>query len=243
MISTYEFNKNVYARIFALDEKLTNLTFDTIHFCQPSLSFNNLLPNTCHSSTLVYLNITVSTLDDCLTLLDGRLPELSSFHVVICQIDQSLIDNTVKIFKKYFYFSNGTLLCNVFSFPFTMDYLYGVTNNFSGGIFPSVYYMTMLDVRPFDENNRINSSIIVYPNLITLYLLNVHLDYLEEFLHDNNARLPSLKRLEVKYEQLLTVTNNFTNKKTRQNCAHLKFLEMDNVTVYPKDFYSYFPLL
>jgi hypothetical protein len=102
MISTYEFSKNVYARIFILGEKLTTLNFCNADFCQQSLSFDNLPPNTCQSSTLLYLNISVANFDDGLTLLDGRLPQLSTFHLIIRHIDQSSlsIDNTVNIYER-----------------------------------------------------------------------------------------------------------------------------------------------
>ncbi len=97
MVSAFELSKNVYARIFALGEKLMTLDFHDSEVCQPSLSFHDLPTNTCHSSTLLCLNISVSTFDDCLTLLDGRLPQLSNFRVIIRNIDQSSlsIDNTV----------------------------------------------------------------------------------------------------------------------------------------------------
>jgi hypothetical protein len=88
-----------------------------------------------------------------------------------------------------------------------------------------------------------HSSIVIYPNLRILDLSDVHIDYVEEFLHDYNSRLPCLKQLQVKYEQLAIVTNNFTNDKTRENCSHLKLIHIDDVTVYSKNFYSYFPLL
>ncbi|CAF1095244.1 unnamed protein product [Rotaria sordida] len=178
------------------------------------------------------------------------------------------------------HFPNGTELYNVFSLPFTMEHMNGITNSFPDGIFSSVCYLSMLDVRPFEHNffnliaqafsslrkltltnlisqihkqqhwqldnnnnNNQNSSIIVYPHLKTLVLLNVHIDYVEEFLHDNNTRLPSLIQLLIKYEQLETVTNNFTNNRTRRNCSSLKSIYNDEGVVYPKDFYLYFPAL
>jgi hypothetical protein len=121
-------------------------------------------------------------------------------------------------------FSNGTSLCNLFSLPFTMKHLDGVTNNFPGEIFPSVYFLSMLDVRPF-EHDFLNLIAQAFPsmtelrltnlipqlrkqqhwqsddddnnnpNLRLLCLPNVHIDYVEEFLHDNNSCLPRLKQL------------------------------------------------
>jgi hypothetical protein len=78
-ISTYKLSKNVYARIFTLAEKLIKLDFSHFNFSQPSLSFQN-------------------------SLLDGLLPQLSNFHVIIRHIDQSSlsIDNTVSTFNNYF---------------------------------------------------------------------------------------------------------------------------------------------
>ncbi len=172
-------------------------------------------------------------------------------------------------------FLNGTSHCNIFSLPFTMKQLDGITNSFPGGIFPSVCYLSMLDIHPFEheflyfitqafpsmtrlrlanmkpqlhkqkhwQSDDENSSIVIYPNLRILDLSDVHIDYVEEFLHDYNSRLPCLKQLQVKYEQLAIVTNNFTNDKTRENCSHLKLIHIDDVTVYSKNFYSYFPLL
>ncbi len=91
-------SKNVYAKIFALGEKLTTLDFVQCDFYQHSLSLNSLPLITCHSSTIHELNITTLTLDDCLALLDGRLCQLSTFNVTIRHIDYSslIIDNTVK---------------------------------------------------------------------------------------------------------------------------------------------------
>jgi hypothetical protein len=162
---------------------------------------------------------------------------------------------------------------------FATPVMYGITNSFPGGIFPSVYYLSMLNVRPFEHdffnliagafpslreltvtnlipqihkqqhwqldnhNNNQNSSIIIYPHLKTLFLPNVHIDYVEEFLHDNNTCLPSLIQLHIKYEQLETVTKNFRNKRTHRNCANLKSIYHEEATVYPKDFYLYFPSL
>ena len=91
MTSTHEFSKNVCVRIFALGEKLKTLDFRDFEFPERSLSFDNLPLSACHSSTLLVLNISVSTFDDCLTLLDGRLPQMSTFNVIIRNINKSLL--------------------------------------------------------------------------------------------------------------------------------------------------------
>jgi hypothetical protein len=94
-----------------------------------------------------------------------------------------------------------------------------------------------------DNNNDQNSSITVYPHLNTLYLSNVHVHYVEQFLDENSTHLPSLTQLQMKYEQLTTVTNNFTNNKTRLNCANLENICFCEPVVFQKDFYLYFPSL
>ncbi len=90
------------------------------------------------------------------------------------------------------------------------------------------------------------SSMIEYSHLVELYYNHdVHIDYVEQFLSNLNTRLPCLSKLHVKYEQLVTVTENFTRNTTRMNCAKLKRIKFDNEvkTVHSKDFYLYFPLL
>jgi hypothetical protein len=90
------------------------------------------------------------------------------------------------------------------------------------------------------------SSIIEYSHLVELYYdHDVHIDYVEEFLSNLNTRLPCLSKLRVKYEQLVTVTEDFTRNETRTNCSKLKqIIFHDKVArVHSKDFYLYFPLL
>jgi hypothetical protein len=90
------------------------------------------------------------------------------------------------------------------------------------------------------------SSIIEYSHLVQLYYdCDVHIDYVEEFLSNLNTRLPCLSKLYIQYEQLVTVTENFTRNETRINCSKLKqIIFYDKVAkVHSKDFYLYFPLL
>jgi hypothetical protein len=177
-------------------------------------------------------------------------------------------------------FPNGTGVCNLFSLPFTMKHMDGITNSFSGGKFCSVHDLSIADARPFEHDffdliarafpslsklvilnltpqirkqqhwqphdditKGNNSSIVTYPHLKYLRFYGVHIDYAEEFLHENNAYLPSLTQLQIAYEQLATITNNFTNNKTRINCVKLREIRFNEPVVYPKDFYLYFPSL
>ena len=90
-----------------------------------------------------------------------------------------------------------------------------------------------------------SSSVIEYPRLTELNLPGVHIDYVEQFLSSMNTRLPCLRNLWIRYEHLISVTNNFTRDSTRINCAKLKRLIFTKRihSVQPRDFYLYLPSL
>ncbi|CAF4669750.1 unnamed protein product, partial [Rotaria sp. Silwood2] len=68
-------------------------------------------------------------------------------------------------------------------------------------------------------------SIIKYPYLTNLTLYFAHDDYIEEFLIDTKICLPdNALHLNIDYEQLNRVTDNFTRDITRINCAKLTSL-------------------
>ncbi|CAF3769969.1 unnamed protein product, partial [Rotaria magnacalcarata] len=89
------------------------------------------------------------------------------------------------------------------------------------------------------------SSIIEYSSLVKLILVDVHIDYAEQFLSTLNTRLPCLNKLHIRYEHLTTVTENFTRDATRVNCEKRKCItfEYDLHLVQSRDFYLYFPSL
>jgi hypothetical protein len=74
------------------------------------ISLYGLSSMTCSSSSLVYLSISVQTLDDCLCLFDGRFPQLHKLCILINKIDTpSLsIENLVRIYI------NRKILTNMF---------------------------------------------------------------------------------------------------------------------------------
>ncbi len=91
---------------------------------------------------------------------------------------------------------------------------------------------------------------VEHPYLTSLDIMFVHIDYIEQFLHESKTRLPELR---IKYDQLPTVTENFTRNVTRLNCMKVKRLILesdlhdddgnDEMIVQPQDFDVYFPLL
>jgi hypothetical protein len=58
-----------------------------------------------------------------------------------------------------------------------------------------------------------------------------------------NTYVPRLHTLEIQYEKLVIVTNNFTNDATRHNCSQLKQLIFNELVDYKQHFYLYFPFL
>ncbi|CAF3445671.1 unnamed protein product [Rotaria sp. Silwood2] len=61
------------------------------------------------------------------------------------------------------------------------------------------------------NNNSRKLSVIEYSHLITLGLINVHDDYAEQFLLNTKTCLSNYIRLEINYDQLQRVIENFTS--------------------------------
>jgi hypothetical protein len=161
----------------------------------------------------------------------------------------------------------GISRCHIYSLPYQFQQFYYLNNSFKGGIFNKVRFLLMVDSRPFEHNffkvisqdfpflkrlcilnykpqqNKQQSSTIIFPHLILLDLATSDVDYAEQFLFDKNTHLPRLLNLSIGYELLAMVTNNFTNDAARLNCAKLTNLEIKEPFVRPKNFHQYFPLL
>ncbi|CAF3935349.1 unnamed protein product [Adineta steineri] len=90
-----------------------------------------------------------------------------------------------------------------------------------------------------DENNP-QLSIIEFSHLNNLRLDSSHIDYAEQFLDEMNTRLPCLIHLDVSYEDLEIVTENFTRDATRRNCAQLNRIQFYKSIVLSENFYLYF---
>ena len=64
------------------------------------------------------------------------------------------------------------------------------------------------------NNNSELFPIITFSRLIDLDMSLSHIDYIEQFLFNRYTHLPRLCELQIKYEQLITLTNYFTNDST-----------------------------
>ncbi|CAF2898294.1 unnamed protein product [Rotaria sp. Silwood2] len=165
----------------------------------------------------------------------------------------------------------STVTCHVFSLPFMFEYLCCIGNIFPTIIFnhvkdlsvqdkvpfeheffiriassfPLLQKLSIINLRPQSANSNDNQlySIVKYPYLISLRLMVVYHDYVEQFLNDTKTHLPRLTELAVDDNQLKLVTENFTRDTTRLNCIKVNKLDIDQTKVQSKDFYIYFPLL
>ncbi|CAF1396826.1 unnamed protein product [Adineta ricciae] len=155
--------------------------------------------------------------------------------------------------------------CHIYSYPYKENEYHRITNNFPGGIFKYVREISLFDERPFEhefffqisqsfpliekltvnnekvQNNKSdNLSIIEYPRLSYLDLLEVHEDYVKQFLIDTNSCLPNNVALIVDYEILKKATENFTRQTTR-NCSKLCRLAILCEYEVTDDLSQYFP--
>jgi hypothetical protein len=82
-----------------------------------------------------------------------------------------------------------------------------------------------------------------FPYLTYLDIECTHFDYIELFLLKQNMHLPRLLKLKMEYKSLTIITNNFTNDETHFNFGTIKYLDFNQLVVYPEFFLRYFPLL
>ena len=87
------------------------------------------------------------------------------------------------------------------------------------------------------------NAIARFPYLSSLYITTIGTRCIEQFLNENKTNLARLTTLRVLYEDLRTVTEDFTREATRNNCANIKILKIFSDVVGSKDFHMYFPLL
>ena len=157
---------------------------------------------------------------------------------------------------------------HIYSLLYQFESFIYLNNSFQGGMFVTVRILTMADSDPFEhqlfkiisndfpflkelsikndeaqEEKQQPSTLINFPYLNFLNVVNAHVDYTEQFLVDTRTHLPCLLDLSIEYESLTMVTNNFTNDATRLYCSKLKELHIDKLFVRSKHFDEYFPSL
>ena len=85
--------------------------------------------------------------------------------------------------------------------------------------------------------------LITFRRLKKLALCAAHADYLEQFLVDRITRLPRLHELQVRFNDLQTLTDDFTNDAARRNCSQVIRFKSEESVAPPASFYAYFPQL
>ncbi len=116
--------------------------------------------------------------------------------------------------------------------------------------FPLLESLSIRNIRPpfwrFGKRTLIGNesySIVTYPHLISLDMDCVNIHYVDQFLNQSKAYLPCLTELKIPYNELKSVTENFTRDVTRRNCANVKRLILKDSTVFSEDVHRYFPSL
>lgn len=155
--------------------------------------------------------------------------------------------------------------CHIYSYPFTLITYEYITNSFPGGLFTHVREIVLFDERPFEHGfflrirnsfpfvkdltvtnwkaqcqKSMNDNRIHYHHLTTLVLLDVHDDYIEEFLLDTKTSLPFNLSLQVDYQSIRRVTHDFRRIETRINCSKINCVYLDRVRQFSKHFRNYF---
>ncbi|CAF1386681.1 unnamed protein product [Rotaria sordida] len=128
-------------------------------------------------------------------------------------------------------------------FPFEHDFFLKISR-----CFPLLTHLFVLNIvsQKHKRTSQLNttdqiSPIVEFPHLTSLRISQGCIDYMEQFLIDTNTHLPHLVELNIHYEHLLIVTENFTRDATRRNCVNVEHLICDRLLVHSKDFYLYFP--
>ena len=94
----------------------------------------------------------------------------------------------------------------------------------------------------FDDDQQESYSAIEFPYLTSLQIYYSDPYYVQLFLTKAKIRLPHLEKLTVGYNFLVAATNNFTRKTTRNTCANVKMLHIDEINECSTELYNYFPI-
>ncbi|CAF1417150.1 unnamed protein product [Rotaria sordida] len=165
-------------------------------------------------------------------------------------------------------YSKITSRCLIYSLPYDFEDFVAIDNSFQGDMFDKVRQLKVSDGIPFEHKffqlisndfpslqvlNIYNyhpqkykthsSTLITFPYLTFLDLRRAHVHYVKLFLLKNNAYLPRLLNLRIRYKSLTTITKNFTKDASDFNFGTLKSLGVCRSFVRPKNFRQYFPLL
>ncbi|CAF1589247.1 unnamed protein product [Rotaria magnacalcarata] len=127
--------------------------------------------------------------------------------------------------------------------PFEHEFFIRITQSF-----PFMEKLTLINrhaqnqKQPYKSVNDIqNLSIAKYSYLTELDIRQVHDNYIEEFLCNTKTYLQNDILLEVNFNSLERVTNNFTRDDTRINCGKINEIYLFSDVKYSKTLQNYFP--
>jgi hypothetical protein len=115
--------------------------------------------------------------------------------------------------------------------PFEHDFFLRIQKSF-----PFIEKLSLINHKPqkykqsYGSNNNQNLSLIKYSYLSDLDIINVHDDYIEQFLCHNRTYLQNNVLLYINYKCLERVTHNFTRDATQINCAKINELQLRGET-------------
>ncbi|CAF3844896.1 unnamed protein product [Rotaria sp. Silwood1] len=279
-------------------EKLPNLRYFSLH-CKNDTNYydEEIKPLVQRMMNLETLNLIFFCKrnkfidgDELKTNIINYMPRLNKFTFNIFSSSRNFnqidlrsnedIHQTFKYFKDYqiisyvdYFERRNESQCRIYSYPYRLNYYKKITNNFPGGLFKYVSYISLFDEHPFEHefflqiaqsfpflkklslvnekgqnnkqcikssNHHQNLPIIKYPCLIELDFVQVHEDYIEQFLLDTKTYLPYNVTVLSDYQSMKNVTHNFRRMATQFNCSKVRYIPTSYVTQLPKHFKNYF---
>ncbi|CAF4898214.1 unnamed protein product [Rotaria sp. Silwood1] len=279
-------------------EKLPNLRYFSLH-CKNDTNYydEEIKPLVQRMMNLETLNLIFFCKrnkfidgDELKTNIINYMPRLNKFTFNIFSSSRNFnqidlrsnedIHQTFKYFKDYqiisyvdYFERRNESQCRIYSYPYRLNYYKKITNNFPGGLFKYVSYISLFDEHPFEHefflqiaqsfpflkklslvnekgqnnkqcikssNHHQNLPIIKYPCLIELDFVQVHEDYIEQFLLDTKTDLPYNVTVLSDYQSMKNVTHNFRRMATQFNCSKVRYIPTSYVTQLPKHFKNYF---
>ncbi|CAF2216084.1 unnamed protein product [Rotaria magnacalcarata] len=127
--------------------------------------------------------------------------------------------------------------------PFEHEFFLGIVQSF-----PFMEKLCLINhssqqCKKFYESNNDNRNLfaIKYSFLSELVIVDVHDDYVEQFLLDTKTYLPYNIIFRVNYKSLQRATHCFTRDATRINCAKINKLKLDGESKSSNCLKQYFP--
>jgi hypothetical protein len=185
------------------------------------------------------------------------------YHQVVCSVNYCrnhramchvfslpfIFNHLEKITNKFpnIIFNNVTYLMVADAIPFKYEFFIRIAK-----AFPLLKYFSIVNItsplwnfNSYTADNIDSRSYIEYLNLTSLDVNFVDDYYIEQFLLNTKTYAPRLTEINVRFDRLRIVTENFTRDATRDNCRNIKRLIFEKTInyPYPEELYLYFPSL